>query len=359
MTKSLRARRVLVLTVESSRESVLFHSHPGAVLKPTEYDRGYKSAGFSILFANIWLYCRGMSPQPEFGPDDFSNPDAPEDERLLRPDHPTVRDLSYERSRHRQLEDLLKGSLIDLGWKRREQGEDGHFALQTERLELYLKERPRGNGYVSDFVFRSQDLPVIVYGILINRGRGLEIAELELFRTSWGYFDPWGAFVDDEVRVAEPEDEDDPQALITTDLLRRLPLGRIIALAQQSLAQEEWRTEGVIVLMGPDRGADELTAAETSVLESAATAARQTKRGRPSLPDELLESVASAYLDEAVAGAGLLRRMSERFGRPQATVRDWIAAARHAGFLTPAQPGRRGAAAGPRLSAVDGSSATG
>jgi hypothetical protein len=29
---------------------------------------------------------------------------------------------------------------------------------------------------------------------------------------------------------------------------------------------------------------------------------------------------------------------------------DWIAAARHAGCLTPAQPGRRGAAAGARLS---------
>jgi len=32
---------------------------------------------------------------------------------------------------------------------------------------------------------------------------------------------------------------------------------------------------------------------------------------------------------------------------------DWIAIARHAGFLTSAQPGRRGAAAGARLSPVD------
>ncbi|WP_308491870.1 hypothetical protein [Microbacterium terrisoli] len=291
-----------------------------------------------------------MSPQPEFGADDFSNPDAPEDERLLRPDHPAVRDLSYERSRDRQLGDLMKGSLFDPGWERQEPGADGEPVPQVERLELYLKERPRGREYVSDFVFRSKDLPVIIYGILINRGRGLEIAELELFRTSWGYFDPWGDFVDVEEGAGEPADGDEPPALITSDLLRRLPLGRIVALAQQRLAQEEWRTEGVVVLMGRDRSPDELSAAETLVLESAVTAARQTTRGRPSLPDELLESVACAYLEEAVAGAGLLRRMSARFDRPQATVRDWIAAARHAGFLTPAQPGRRGAAAGPKLS---------
>jgi len=234
-----------------------------------------------------------------------------------------------------------------------------------------LKERPRGKGYVSDFVFPSKEFPVIVYGILINPGKDLGIAELELFRTSWGYFDPWGDFIDDTAPAQEDEadeaDEAEPRQLITSDLLRRIPLGRIIALAQQRLAQEEWRTEGAMVLMGNDRGPDELTSEEASALESVVEAVRQTKRGRPPLPDDLLEAVAYAYLEEAIAGAGLLRRMSERFARPEATVRDWIAAARgrvkdenthgkdHCGSPPRAGPGSSplpspgGAAPGPRL----------
>jgi hypothetical protein len=36
-------------------------------------------------------------------------------ERGAAPDHPEVRDLSYERSRSRQMYDLLKDSLIDFG----------------------------------------------------------------------------------------------------------------------------------------------------------------------------------------------------------------------------------------------------
>lgn len=301
------------------------------------------------------IYGGSMTPRPEFGPDDFVNPDAPEDEQRLRADHPAVRDLSYERSRDRQLADLFKGSMFEPGWERQESDDEDEFVPQAQRLELYLKERSRGKDYVSDFVFRSKEFPVIVYGILINRGKGLEIAELELFRTSWGYFDQWGDFIDDTAPAGEDEvGEAESRQLITSDLLRRIPLGRIIALAQQRLAQEEWRTEGVMVLMGNDRGPDELTSEETSALESAVEAARQTKRGRPPLPDDLLEAVAHAYLEEAIAGAGLLRRMSARFARPEATVRDWIAAARGAGFLTPAQPGRRGAGPGPRLGSVVG-----
>jgi hypothetical protein len=171
------------------------------------------------------------------------------------------------------------------------------------------------------------------------------------FRTHWGYFDDWGDFVGPE--GAEPDDDEgepEPQ-LITSDVLRRIPLGRIIAMAQQSLAQEEWRTEGLRVLMGPDRGPDELTQNEISALETGIRAANQTKRGRPPLPETTLIDVANAYLEEAAAGVGLLKRLSQRFDRPEPTIRDWIAAARREGYLTPAIAGKRGAGPGPRLQA--------
>ncbi|WP_198519597.1 hypothetical protein [Microbacterium sp. BR1] len=303
-----------------------------------------------------------MTPKPEFGPDDFENPDAPEGERRLRSDHFEVRDLSYERSRMRQLIDLYKGAVFDPGWEKRDDLDpEDETTWQTERLETYIKERPRGKGYVADFVYNSKDLPVTVYGILINRGRGLEVTELELFRSSWGYFDGWSTFVDpdDSADVGETDEDDspEPEQLITSDVLRRIPIGRIIAMSQQSLAQEEWRTDGIQVLMGRDRGPDELTHAETNALESAVLAANRTKRGRPPLPDETLAAVAHAYLEEAPAGVGLLKRLSQRFNRPEPTVRDWIATARREGFLTAAVPGKRGAAPGPRLTSATAATA--
>lgn len=294
-----------------------------------------------------------MAPKPEFTRDDYVDPDAPEDQLQIRPDHPQVRDLSYDRCRMRQLNDLYKNALFDPGWEHNDTIDpDDASTWQTERLELYIKERARGEGYVSDFVYRSRDLPVIVYGILINRGRGLEVAELELFRTHWGYFDDWGDFVGPEGAEPADDDEGEPEPqLITSDVLRRIPLGRIIAMAQQSLAQEEWRTEGLRVLMGLDRGPDELTQNEISALETGIRAASQTKRGRPPLPETTLIDVAHAYLEEAAAGVGLLKRLSQRFDRPEPTIRDWIAGARREGYLTPATAGKRGAGPGPRLQA--------
>lgn len=297
-----------------------------------------------------------MAPRHEFTDHDYVNPNAPDAELRIRPDHPQVRDLSYDRSRMRQLNDLYKNAIFDPGWDRTDEIDpDDETTWQTERLELYIKERARGEGYVSDFVYNNRDLPVTAYGILIDRGRGLEVAELELFRTAWGYFDAWGDF------VGPSEDTkhgtcNEPDQLITAEVLRRIPLGRIVAMAQQSLLQEEWRAEGVQVLMGPDRGPDELTPEEVGALETGVRAAKLTRRGRPPLPESTLDAVARAYLDEAAAGVGLLKRLSRRFDRPEATVRDWIAAARREGFLTPAVPGKRGAGPGPRLS---GSTATG
>ena len=270
-----------------------------------------------------------------------------DDHGTLPDDHPEVRDLSYERSRSRQMYDLFKGSLFDLGNERVENLDD-ESTWPRDRLELYIKQRPRGDGYVADFVYTSRDLPVRVYGILINRGHGLEVAELELFRLSWGHED--GAAEGDEDL---DDNEAEPGSLVTSDVLRRIPLGTIVARAQATLAREDWRSEGVtqLGLTGrEDIPVDALSPSDRAALENASTSATtKPSRGRPTLPDQLLADVARAYLEEAAGGPGLTRRLARRFDRPEPTVRDWISAARRRDLLSPATPGRRGAAPGPRL----------
>ncbi|MGW5918108.1 hypothetical protein ACWFPY_03885 [Nocardia fluminea] len=73
-------------------------------------------------------------------------------------------------------------------------------------MEIYIKDKPRGVGYVCDIVYRSDDLPVVVYAVLIDRGHGLEVGELELFREDWGYDDGHGNWVDPREYVEEEDD---------------------------------------------------------------------------------------------------------------------------------------------------------
>lgn len=279
---------------------------------------------------------------------------------FINDDDLSIRDLSYSRSRMRQLVDLAKASFLDMGFGPREDeapapgdvDSDGDWP--HDRLETYVKEHPRGPGYVCDVVYHSEDLPVTVYAVLVNRGQGLEVAELELFRKDWGYFDGFDNYVPPQ--TPEPLDSQNPPSLITSDVLRRIPIGEILARTQRRLADESWRTDGIDVIPAPGGrfsklSADELTEEQRRALEnSSAIAAR--RRGRPELSDELLIEVAEAYIHEAGRGRGALNRMSEIFDRPEATVRDWIAQARRRGYLAPTKPGRRGAAPGPNLPAV-------
>lgn len=73
--------------------------------------------------------------------------------------------------------------------------------------------------------------------------------------------------------------------------------------------------------------------------------------GRAALSDELLRSVAVAYLAETAPGqpTGAVKRIAQEFGRPDETIRSWIARARKAGWLGPSVKGRAGAEPGPRL----------
>ncbi len=107
-------------------------------------------------------------PRPAYGTTDYENPDAPEGERRLRADHIDVRDLSYDLGRVRQRFDLYKGSVIQTnidgltGDDLPDEIPDGD--RPSPRLELFLKERPRGHGYVCDFIYESEDLPVTCTG---------------------------------------------------------------------------------------------------------------------------------------------------------------------------------------------------
>lgn len=256
------------------------------------------------------------------------------DIETLPEDHIEVRDLSYDFTRTRQMVDLYKQSLFDPGFEEPGTRRLSEHVPPPDRLEIYIKQRPRGAGYVADFVYLSRDLPVRVYGVLVNFGRGLEVAELELFRLTWRYEDRG-----DETEGMSSLEPGGP--LITSGLLRRIPIGKIIARAETMLAQDDWRIEGVTQLGLDGRrdiAAEELLPEELQALEVAANSATSRPRGRPALPDVLLQEVALAYLEEATHGPGLTSRLSARFERPEPTVRDWIGTARRRGFLSPGQP---------------------
>ncbi|WP_202919518.1 hypothetical protein [Saccharothrix deserti] len=297
-------------------------------------------------------------PKPTFTDDDFVNPDAPEGERQLKSDHWEVRDLSYDLNRMRQHLDLMKSSIMiramDPWEEYPEQGDVPEDAIPGPSLELFIKERPRGPGYVADFLYHARDLPVSVYGILVNSGFGLEIVELELWRTRWGYWDDYGTFVDreewEEFQRDKHNGDVQPRRIgITSDVLRRIPIGEIIARSQNALADRSWEDEGIRSLPGPTLDVDEFPETTRQALETANTLAERPQRGRPPLDDELLERLAHAYLREAVHGRGLTRRLAAQFNRPEPTIKDWVKAARQRGYLSAAQPGQRGAGPGPRL----------
>ena len=194
-------------------------------------------------------------PRPAYGPTDYENPDAPEGERRLRVDHIDVRDLSYDLGRVRQRFDLYKGAVIQTnidgltGDDLPDEVPDGE--PPRPRLELFLKERPRGHGYVCDFIYEFEDFPVTVYGTMVNHGRGLMVNELELWRggpaNRWEYRDAWNDYVGPSGTGLRPLTDADTYTGITPTLLRQLPLGQIVAAAQHCLARRDWGTAGVFV----------------------------------------------------------------------------------------------------------------
>ncbi|MFG1916161.1 hypothetical protein [Micromonospora sp. NPDC048898] len=262
------------------------------------------------------------------------------------------------KSRWQQITELAMGSIVT----ETDEPDDPEFA--GARLELYVKEKPRGKNYVADFVYSDRKLPITACGVLLQTPSGLAIGELEIFRVQWGYFDDYGDYVGPDGEWRGKEDEYwDVSALpdssiqgppfqgITGALLRAIPVGRILAWAHDAMANNEWREKGLptlsqagVRLVPPTELAPDTRAA----LERSAAASTR-KKGRPPLSDELLEDVALAYLEEAKRGRGLTARLAARFDRPNETIRDWIHACRKRGYLSQGTIGRRGAQPGERL----------
>ncbi|MFC9462591.1 hypothetical protein, partial [Streptomyces sp. NPDC056983] len=85
-------------------------------------------------------------------------------------------------------------------------------------------------------------------------------------------------------------------APITSDVLRRIPVGQILARAQAELADRSWKEDGVVVLGRSQVAEPKLAPASLQALENANALATQMPRGRPPLDENLLHRVAHAYL---------------------------------------------------------------
>ncbi|WP_052440033.1 hypothetical protein [Streptacidiphilus albus] len=130
---------------------------------------------------------------------------------------------------------------------------------------------------------------------------------------------------------------------ITHRLLRRAPLGDVLEDVRKYVLYEEARRRGVQAILGEEPAPG---------VFSEGDAIPQTA-GRTVMSGELLRAVSLAYLQETAPGKdpGALQRMSERFERPEGTMRTWITRARKEGWLAPGAKGRMGAEAGPKLRA--------
>lgn len=122
---------------------------------------------------------------------------------------------------------------------------------------------------------------------------------------------------------------------VTAGLLRRIPVGAILATAN-------------VQTVGQNRALPST--------QAAASERPQRRSGRAPLAQELLRDVAVAYVEENAPGkpTGAMKRLAERFDRPEETVRSWVTRARRDGWLGPSVRGRAGAEPGFRLRAESG-----
>ncbi|MFG3266874.1 hypothetical protein [Streptomyces bobili] len=167
----------------------------------------------------------------------------------------------------------------------------------------------QAEGVVATFECRPRNDEWEVTGDITRNAQGLVISRLELLSK-----DPAGNGV-------------------TGGLLRRVAVSDILHVARAHVAlavQAEVDAEAPVYPASPSQ---------------------PRSGGRGALSDELLRSVAVAYLAETAPGRppGAVKRIAAEFGRPEETVRSWISRARKAGWLGPSVKGRAGAEGGPRL----------
>ncbi|MCU1592173.1 MAG: hypothetical protein JWP11_3429 [Frankiales bacterium] len=131
---------------------------------------------------------------------------------------------------------------------------------------------------------------------------------------------------------------------VTPKLLRDVPLGRLMDQVHVALLAETRR-------LASGDGEHQQHARERWSRHAPALSPEGEplrRPGRPPLADDLLFRLSVAYIEDT-QGRGVTGRLAEQFDRPEATIRDWIRAARARGYLAAAEQGRRSAAPGPRL----------
>lgn len=175
-------------------------------------------------------------------------------------------------------------------------------------------------GVVTHFVYQDSRQGWTVRGQVSRGPSGLIISKLEIW--------PGGQ-------------KGEPSGGVTAGLLRRIPVGEMLSSVRAQAAWEAARREGTRKILGEEPAEGMFAETDSTVRHG----------GRTPLSDDLLLSVALAYLEETAPGKDrrVLKRLSERFDRPEETIRTWIARARKAGWLGPGSKGRPGAEPGPRL----------
>ncbi|MFF0127304.1 hypothetical protein ACFYTG_16480 [Streptomyces mirabilis] len=140
--------------------------------------------------------------------------------------------------------------------------------------------------------------------------------------------------------------QDYPERMVTSSVLREIPLGTVVADATKALLEAKKRQPQQAVLQ--DVQTDEF---KQLLRDSVRPQPGKTRQ----LSDQLLKTVALLYLEEYGAGRGMQKRIAERLGEllgesvADTQVRDWISAARRRGWLTTGQAGRRAAGPGWKL----------
>lgn len=160
----------------------------------------------------------------------------------------------------------------------------------------------REAGEVARFLWRGEDMNVA--GSVIRSDAGLVISRAEITAQA--------------------------AAGVTHHLLRKVPLGSLLAEARAHVA-----------------------ANEPPALEAPSDGASNTGSGYVAMTDDHLRKVAMAYLRETAPGKdrAAISRMEQEFGRPRGTILTWITRARKEGWLGPAVRGRLGSEPGPKLNA--------
>lgn len=176
-----------------------------------------------------------------------------------------------------------------------------------------------------------------VAGELVRQGAALALRSLRI--VPHASLD--GSGDDVEPRVAAT-------GTINPAMLKRIPLGRLlaqvnVALSQRSVAHDRGELGVDPTLQG------RLEQWRAHVAEVASAPAPSRRRGRPPLSDDLLRRVAVAYIEGAPDGPGVTARLAEDFGVQRNTMRDYIRAARAKHWLGPGAPGSRNATPGWRL----------